>query len=61
MLGRRDTHPIAQPGASNARSGHGGPQAATLENGVTAYLTTEKGAAFAVVGRLFEFLFWRVG
>lgn len=34
-------------------------QIATLENGVTSYLTTEYGASFAVVGCLLSFLFWR--
>ena len=34
-------------------------QAATLENNLTSYLTTEYGASFAVVGCLIALLFWR--
>jgi membrane protease YdiL (CAAX protease family) len=34
-------------------------QAATLENRLTSYLTTEYGASFAVVGCLVGLLFWR--
>jgi membrane protease YdiL (CAAX protease family) len=34
-------------------------QIATLENGLTSYLTTEYGASFAVVGCLIALFFWR--
>ena len=37
----------------------GALQAATLENGLTSYLTTEYGASFAVVGCLLGLVFWR--
>ena len=36
-------------------------QAATLETEVTAYLTTEYGASFAVVGCVLALLFWTMG